>query len=199
MRRMLFLSLIVLTLVCRPVGATGPQKEEQASFVEIYSNLLKDPVYQELRARIERRPASSEELDRLLDYLPISPLEMLKADMHLNRYEFMVPAISLELHRRWIARHPDLARRFYGESAVEETASDVAINAKATAGAVVGMNRNLASGTGTPATTSSSPGLQIQAPAGIRSTSRPRRPAAPTLVARSLWRGAAPSMSSSTL
>ena len=122
-------------------------------FVETYLDLLGDPQYLTLIGRLKAQPRSTEAVEELLEYLPISPLEMLKADMHLRRYEFMVPAISLELHRRWIERHPELARRYYpdqGDAARLADSTALAAPTKAADDQTVGVNRNLASGTGTP-------------------------------------------------
>ncbi len=140
-----------MLVVCSSAGAGEPAAARSNSFVEIYSNLLDDPVYQDLVSRLQRQPRSAEALDRLLEYLPISPLEMLKADMHLRRYEFMVPDISLELHRQWIERHPDLARAYYGDISNDDPPShDRSDEFGKAKDAAVGTNRNLASGTGTP-------------------------------------------------
>jgi hypothetical protein len=148
MRRCVILLLVLFVVVSPFLSAgEGMPGGSTVSFVDVYSRLLKDPVYQDLRERLERQPRNQEALDELLDYLPISPLEMLKADMHIRRYEFMVPPISLELHRLWIERHLDLAREFYGDDALREAKENTP--RKAATAAAVGTNRNLASGTGT--------------------------------------------------
>jgi len=155
MRRSLV--VVILVVLVMP-GATIFAESETVRlspdfFVETYVDLLKDPQYKVLIDRLKRQPRSADALEQVLDFLPISPLEMLEADMHLRRYEFMVPAISLELHRNWIERHPDLARRYYGGDGIVERVSDPsapAASTKGTAEATVGLNRNLASGTGTP-------------------------------------------------
>lgn len=162
MRRFLGLVFVVMVF-CQPVFGqerAGADRDLSAFFVATYAELLDDPAYQDLVAQVKRRPRSTDALNRLLDFLPMSPLEMLEADMHLRRYEFMVPSISLELHRTWIKRHPELAREYYGDDVVDgvlpvpETPEDLDSGApggaKAGASGDVGVNRNLASGAGTP-------------------------------------------------
>lgn len=155
MRRILV--TIMMMALCLPLAAqewTGGDLDTY--FVNTYVALQKDPAYQALVENLRRQPRSTDAFDQWIDYLPISPLEMLRADMRLRRYEIAIPAASVELHRLWIERHPDLARQYYGDDVVAAPRVDPPATGEATAGsgpvkaATVGTNYNLASGTGTP-------------------------------------------------
>lgn len=155
MRRFLIVLGVAIVIGSGGLATADSEVPQPTSgfFVETYLDVLKDPQYQALIGRLKAQPRSSDALEQLLEYLPISPLEMLEADMHVRRYEFMIPAISLELHQQWIERHPVLAQRYYGDGVGSDRFSDTpkpAAETKAAADETVGVNRNLASGTGTP-------------------------------------------------
>jgi hypothetical protein len=55
-------------------------------------------MFLNLREQVRRAPTDEATVERLLAYLPLSPLEILRADMQLRRYEILIPARSFELH-----------------------------------------------------------------------------------------------------
>ena len=133
----------------------GPQQLREV-LISIYQDLQSDPMYLNLREQLERAPADAETVDRFLSYLPLSPLEMVRVDMELRRYEFMLPKEVMALHRDWIRRNVDIARRWYGDEEVDRVLGEVAPEAPAVddakpdlaaaaKSATVSTNRNLAS------------------------------------------------------
>jgi len=121
--------------------------------IPVYRALETDPQFLALRAGLESDTRDAQAMDRYLRYLPMSPKELLEIDMFLNRYEIMVPRQIMELHRRWVRLHPELARAHYGQAAVEKVAREyvpyvLAGGATQPLGraVTVGTNRNAATG-----------------------------------------------------
>lgn len=120
-----------------------------------YLQLKTDPTFDALRRQVATDPRDEAAVDRYLQYLPMSPKELLELEMHTRRFEIVIPEFVLAWHERWISLHQDEARALYGDPEVEGVlarAAEAAASAPAvsggvpakTADALVGPNRNAA-------------------------------------------------------
>ncbi len=139
-------ALPALGLAAAAPGSAGLR----AQLLPIYQELLGDPTYQSLDRGLAGHLDDRAVVDRYLEYLPISPLEIHKLDMHLKRYEVATPRILAEWHRRWVELHRKEAEALYGEDAVEAILSGAPEGAWEELGggatdATVDTNRNSAS------------------------------------------------------
>ncbi len=142
---------LAFTLALPAIGAAedAPSRAAlRAQLTPVYHRLMGDPTYQALNAALDGRFEDRATVERLLEYLPMSPLELHKLDMHLNHYEVASPRYLAEWHVRWIELHRDLAEAHYGTAYVEALLEGAAEAWKETdAGAIdasVGTNRNSA-------------------------------------------------------
>jgi hypothetical protein len=145
-----------LPAVADAPGERGlPPEALREALREAYDGLQADPVYQNLREQVSRDAGDPATVDRFLDYLPLSPLEMLRIDMDRRRFEIMIPAEVVSLHHDWMRRHEELARAWYGDATVDRVVGDGESapvvddempGDRAAKEATVGTNRNLASG-----------------------------------------------------
>jgi hypothetical protein len=146
------LGLAMLLIFMAPAGrlsaaeaVTGQFRQEM---LDAYQRVVQDPQYHALLGQLQGNLNNRAVVDRYLSFLPISPLEMLKIDMELNRYELGIPKIIFQFHERWKQLHPEAAKRYYpAEPAAVEIApgADAGKSLRAsTAAATVGANHNAA-------------------------------------------------------
>ncbi|MFN7940954.1 MAG: sialidase family protein [Thermoanaerobaculia bacterium] len=118
---------LVAMLCLGPLAATRPAAaapalpspaERRAALRPAYEALAADARYLELRDEAGRS-SDRGALDRLLAYMSISPLDFLEIDMMARTYDMVVPQSVFEQHERWLTLHPDLARRWYGQEALD--------------------------------------------------------------------------------
>ena len=124
---------VVLCLCPSPVVATENgaterlgQEELRQVLTSLYQDLQTNAMYLNLREQVRRAPGDEATVERFLDFLPLSPLEMLRIDMEFGRYEIMVPTEVMALHRDWIRRNVDVARRWYGDDTVDRALDEMA-------------------------------------------------------------------------
>lgn len=116
-----------------------------------YRALQKDPAFQLLKARLIASKGDSQLMDEALEYMPMSPLELMRIDMEIKHYEFMIPPSVLKNHRRWIQLRPNLAREMYGDDYVNNLLKEGAYippvegTPPGAKSATVGPNRDAAS------------------------------------------------------
>lgn len=141
--------------------ALGMLVGAQGAFAALSSSALERELvklYQEAKSRPEvlamdpglaGRMTDEAALDAFLSAMPLSPLEYLKVDMKLNRYEIAVPQFLQRSHERWVELHEATARALYGDDRVDQVLSrwpaDTGADAiGGTTDASVGTNRNSA-------------------------------------------------------
>ncbi|MEM8963775.1 MAG: sialidase family protein [Acidobacteriota bacterium] len=160
---MIRLRSLLAVLLLSPVAAVATEvptpSELRQQLTPTYKALQKDATFIELRDAIKALD-DDRAIERYLEYLPMSPKELLEIDMLVRVYEHMVPRHIHEWHYRWIYMHQDLAKEHYGETQVRYVLDEIArVNPEpatpatdeATTGttgptrADVGTNRNVAS------------------------------------------------------
>ncbi len=142
------LLLVLLAPAGRLFAAEVVKGEFRQEMVDLYQRVVQDPQYHALIARLQGNLNNRAVVDQYLAFLPISPLDMLKIDMQVKRYEFSIPKITFQFHERWKELHPEAAKRYYpNEPAAAEIdpGAEMAKSLQAvTAAATVGTNRNSA-------------------------------------------------------
>jgi hypothetical protein len=109
---------LALALPALATAALGPA-ELREQLLPLYERLQGDPTYLALDRSLAGHLEDRAVVDRYLEYLPLSPLEIHKLDMFLKHYEVATPRILSAWHRRWVELHPAEAEVFYGEAGVE--------------------------------------------------------------------------------
>jgi len=112
-------TLFSVQLIGAETGKTPSRAKLDSSLIPVYQHLMNDTHFLALRDALINSRGSSESLERILEYLPMSPLEIFKIQMELNRSEYMIPGPIVDLHRQWITIRPDLARKQYGTNYVD--------------------------------------------------------------------------------
>lgn len=143
---------LVAALALTPLAATAGEGNPELiqRLLPVYRALQADPQLQIVRDQLVAARGSREAVDAALAWLPLSPLELVRIDMHVKRYEFMIPPSVLAHHRRWVELNPELARDHYGAVYVDELLRagwkpPVEGGEAAAKDATVGTNRNAAS------------------------------------------------------
>lgn len=145
--RMLSLALAVAIAVPAAFAdGLGPMSpaERQALF-DTVTRLKQDPQFQALKGQLKGNLNNRAVVDQYLKHLPISPLRLLKAEMEMGHFEFAVPTVIHEQHKRWLELHPDKAAAYAErESGEVEDGETAARLRKAVEAATVDLNRNAA-------------------------------------------------------
>ncbi len=154
----LTLALTVGTWAPAAAGEEPGGGELVLRLLPVFRQAQADPTVQARLEQLKVDPFDRAAQDRLLEALPLSPLEWLRCDMHLRRYEIAVPEVTNQLHRRWVRLHPAVARAHYGDAYVDQLLARAAAETPAVEGggaapkAEVGTNRNLAADFTSPPT-----------------------------------------------
>ncbi len=133
----------------RAAGGPSPQQLRE-QLKPVYDNLKNDVTFQGLLAQLDPNSERSGALERYLEYLPISPLEIWEIDRFERRHLLETPPFLEDWHRRWVERHPQLAEQQYGKAEVDQALAELAQSREysqatiAFRGSVVGTNRNVA-------------------------------------------------------
>ena len=99
------------------VAALSPA-ERRDLLIPQYLRAVGEPLLREYATYPPEWFEEAANLDQYLRDLPLSPLEMLKIDMHLGRYEVVVPRFLFEEHQRWMVLHLVEAHRLYSEGEI---------------------------------------------------------------------------------
>ena len=149
MRNIFKVSMVLLVLaLLAPVAPSyaaeglGVDPQFRQEVFEIYKRVAQDPQYHALKGRLRGNLNNRAVVDQYLAFLPISPLEMLKAEMHAKKFEFGIPKIIFQYHQRWKQLHPDAAKKYYGATKASPTELEPAQDKAQTDG--VSVNRNMA-------------------------------------------------------
>jgi hypothetical protein len=75
--------------------------------IGIYKRVIESDFFREWSSKRPEETVglTDDDFDAGLAWLPLSPLDMLRIDMLLRRYEIVVPKSTYSLHLRWIAVH----------------------------------------------------------------------------------------------
>jgi len=143
------LGWLLLVPSAQAAEGLGVDPQYRQEVFDTYQRVVKDPQYQALKGRLRGNLNNRAVVDQYLAFLPISPLEMLKAEMHARKFEFGIPKIIFQYHQRWKQLHPEAARKYYGAakaSPVElEPTTDKSGSLQAlTESATIELNRNMA-------------------------------------------------------
>jgi len=154
MRQLLLTSIFSLCFVPWLSAQEPPAPPAQGllldQLVPMYQLVKTDPNIQKIIKNLEERQSRKSE-DELLKTLPLSPLELLRVDMHLRRYEVCIPAPIQSFHKRWVVLNSKRARSYYGDLYVDELLGDGNLPEAAEPSTSqrepnVGVNRNPATG-----------------------------------------------------
>lgn len=132
-------------------GAARSPNDLDRELVRLYEQVKARPDILAMDPGLSGRMNDRAALDDFLAAMPLSPLEYLKVDMKLNRYEIAIPQFLQRSHERWVALHEETARALYGDDRVDQILSmwPADTGAEAVGGttdaASVGTNRNAAS------------------------------------------------------
>jgi len=123
-RSVLFCSIILLCVSVNLIGAEAPAKhpsreELRQSLIPTYQEMLSDPQFLALKEALISNRASDASLTNLMQFLPMSPLEIFQIRMELDRTEYAIPPQVVQFHRQWIGMHEKLARSQYGDDYVD--------------------------------------------------------------------------------
>jgi hypothetical protein len=146
----------VLSAAAAPSDRPGLETAARLEALKpVYQRLKTDLEFQSLRRQLVGKLDDRAAVDRYLQFLPLSPLEMLRLERLATGRDLPVPRIVERWHRRWIELHETKARRLYGDATVRQLLEgrvDSAPEAPSTlAATVVGTNRNpAANGAETP-------------------------------------------------
>jgi len=160
-QRLLFVLLLAMNsgLILAGEVPEHPSREElQRSLIPVYRAMLKDPQFLALENALINNRGSDDSLRNMLEYLPMSPLEIAQIQMELSRTEYMIPEAVLHFHSRWIGLHEELARSQYGDAYVDavlhhstpENPLSDSDPEDLPGRAAVGVNRNPAADTANP-------------------------------------------------
>jgi hypothetical protein len=144
----LALALTALVVTALPATAAGGAGERAlAERQATYRQVLQDPTYLAFKDGLKGQFGNAKLIDRYLRWLPISPLEMLQADMWERKYEIPIPRFIAEWHQRWqqlhgVAPAPQLGLR--AGAALTPGAPAAGEGTLAERSATVGTNRNAA-------------------------------------------------------
>jgi hypothetical protein len=145
----LTLGLLLLAPAAQASEGLGVDPQHRQEVLDTYQRVVQDPQYQALKGRLRGNLNNRAVVDQYLAFLPISPLEMLKAEMHAKKFEFAIPKVIHQFHQRWKQLHPEAAKRYYGAekaspAELEPTTDESGSLEATTAAATVTLNRNSA-------------------------------------------------------
>jgi hypothetical protein len=155
------LSLALTLALAMPLASAfaeglGPMSPEQRqALMDTVRQLHQDPQFQALKGQLKGNLNNRAVVDNYLRYLPISPLQMLRVEMEMGRFEFAVPPVIHQQEQRWMELHPAAAAKMRTEESaeigeVESGSSTESHLRQAVAAATAGTNRNTAA-TSSPA------------------------------------------------
>ncbi|QQR74037.1 MAG: exo-alpha-sialidase [Holophagales bacterium] len=142
--------LVALAGASAASAALGKGALEQ-ELIKRYEEAKSKPAVLALDPGLSGRMNDKVALDAFLAAMPLSPLEYLKVDMKLNRYEIAIPQFLQRSHERWVALHEATARTLYGDEEVDTILSGWPVDTGADVvgsgvdAASVTTNRNVAS------------------------------------------------------
>jgi hypothetical protein len=114
----LILGLLALPLAAQ--GAKTPTPHERRQALEsVYRALQHDPQFLSFKQQLLSHPQDPALRQKLLQFLPISPLDYLQIDMESRHYEIEIPRVVQEAHADWVRLHEPLARSLYGDAKVD--------------------------------------------------------------------------------
>lgn len=139
------LVLVVLATVLPAVAAEDSREMTIAERQVVYHQVRQDPTYLAFKTRLRGNMDDRKLVDRYLKWLPISPLQMFKADMWERKYEVAIPRFIYEWHLRWLELH-GVARHLDTRPATSPAGADAGSERAPALGlkATVGPNRNAA-------------------------------------------------------
>ena len=163
--RMLSLALAIAVAVPAAFAdGLGPMSpEERQALFDTVTRLKHDPNYHALKEQLKGNLKNRAVVDQYLQYLPISPLRLLKAEMEMDRFEFAIPTVIHEQHQRWLELHPGMAGQYNESREAEGEAGESTIESslrQAVAAATVDPNRNAAA-TSSPSPTEYQGEIQV--------------------------------------
>jgi hypothetical protein len=141
------------SLFAEGLGPLTP--EQRQALMDTVRQLHQDPHFQALKAQLKGNLNNRAVVDPYLQYLPISPLQMLRVEMEMGHFELATPRVIQEQHERWLELHPAQAAQMRTSEPFEggdvEAGSETEARLRlAVEAATVGTNRNSAA-TSSPA------------------------------------------------
>lgn len=101
-------------------GAKIPSPaERRAELRPLYDQMQTDPEIAALRRQLAANGKDAALIDRVLQAMPISPLDYLEIDMQARHYEIPVAKFVYVQHKRWMELHRPAAEKLYGSAYVE--------------------------------------------------------------------------------
>ncbi len=145
--RLVCVALSIFLLGIGVIHAAPTPSELRQSLTPAYHQLQNDPTFLSLRAATVGHESERAMVEPYLQYLPMSPKELMEIDMNQRRYEHMIPPFIIVWHERWMAMHESLARQHYGDAVVDEVFARTAVDGAkqegvAAKGGVADTNRN---------------------------------------------------------
>lgn len=126
MRLGTFLALIVLGF---GLGGASPARAEATEglsaaertqlLLPLYEQVRRDAGLRVLEPGRRGRMDDPAAVEAYLRAMPLSPRDFLQIDMHVRRYEVMVPRFIQEWHVQWMRYHEAEARKLYGSVEVD--------------------------------------------------------------------------------